>query len=101
MDRGGRSLLSSFERVREFLTQHAVAEAPVGVGESGTGRLGAAQAELDDVIARLSSESVDQEAGGRFVRVHVKSQKEQRETLWKQHLQPISRVARPGVRRAG
>jgi hypothetical protein len=86
MDRGGRNLLSSFQRVQEFLSQHAVAGAPDGLGTQA--------AELGDVVKRLSSEAVDQEAGGRFVRVHVKSQREMREALWKQHLQPISRVAR-------
>lgn len=37
---------------------------------------------------------VDQEAGGRCVRVHVESQRQLREALCKDHMQPISRVAR-------
>ena len=51
-------------------------------------------AERGDVIVRLSSESVDQEAGTRFARVHAESQRQLRERLWKEHMQPISRVAR-------
>ena len=86
MDRGGRSTLNSFQRVQEFLTQHSVSEAPAG--------LGAQAAELGAVIARLSSESVGQEAGRRFVRVHAESQRQLREALLKEHMQPISRVAR-------
>ncbi len=86
MDRGGRSTLSSFQRVQEFLTQNTLADAPAGMG--------AQAAELGDVIARLTSESVGQEAGSRFVRVHAESQRTLREALLKEHMQPVSRVAR-------
>src|SRR5262245_59398692 len=86
MNRGGRSALSSFQRVQEFLAQHPMSQAPAA--------LGAQAAELGEVIARLSSDAVDQEAGSRFARAHTKSQRALRTTLYKDHMQPISRVAR-------
>jgi hypothetical protein len=86
MDRVARSALSSFQRVQEFLAQLPVAEAPATLGAQAT--------ELDDVIARLSSNSVDQEAGRRFVRVHSESQRKLSRVLYADHMQPISRVAR-------
>jgi hypothetical protein len=86
MDRDGRSALSSFQRVQEFLAQHPLSDSPATLGAQAT--------ELDDVIARLSSDSLDQEAGGRFVRAHSESQRKLRGTLYTDHMQPISRVAR-------
>jgi hypothetical protein len=86
MDRVGRSTLSSFQRVQEFLSQHPLVDAPATLGAQAT--------ELSDVIARLSSQSVDQEAGSRFVRVHAESQRKLRATLYTDHMQPIARVAR-------
>jgi hypothetical protein len=86
VDRVGRSTLSSFQRVQEFLTQHPLSDA--------ADALGAQAKELDDVIARLSSDSVDQEAGSRFHRVHTASQRTLREELYTIHMLPISRVAR-------
>jgi hypothetical protein len=86
MDRIGRSALSSFQRVQEFLAQHPLSDAPATLGAQAT--------ELNDVIARLSSDSLDQEAGGRFVRAHSESQRKLRSALYTDHMQPISRVAR-------
>jgi hypothetical protein len=86
MDRVARTALSSFQRVQQFITQLPQAES--------SPTLGAQAAELDDVIARLSSSSIDQEAGRRFVRVHSESQRNLRRSLYADHMQPISRVAR-------
>lgn len=86
MDRSGRSTLSSFQRVQEFLAQQPRANVPDG--------LGAQKAELDEVIAQLLSTSVDQDAGVRFARAHTESERKLREVLYKEHMQPISRVAR-------
>ena len=46
------------------------------------------------MIARLGGELVDQEAGGRFVRVHSEAQRRLRQVLYADHLLPIARVAR-------
>jgi hypothetical protein len=87
MDREARSALSSFQRVQEFLAQLPTSsDAPVTLGAQAT--------ELNEVIARLSSNSVDQEAGSRFARVHTESQRRLRKALYAEHMQPISRVAR-------
>jgi hypothetical protein len=86
MDKAGRSALESFQKVHEFLTQHQFADAPATLGAQAT--------ELDEVIEQLSAGSVDQEAGGRFARVHTESQRTLRNALLTEHLQPISRVAR-------
>ncbi len=86
MDREARTTLSRFQRVQQFVAQLPAAEAPA--------TLGAQVAELDDVITRLSSSSIDQEAGRRFVRVHSESTRNLRRSLYVDHMQPISRVAR-------
>ena len=86
MERGGRSTFSSFQRVQEFLSQQPSTNVPDG--------LGAQKAELDDVIAQLLSEAVDQDAGVRFARAHTDAERKLREVLYKEHMQPISRVAR-------
>src|SRR5439155_22709978 len=86
MDRVVRAAVSSFERVHEFLTQHPLSDAPATFGVQST--------ELDDVIARLSGDSLDQEAGSRFVRAHTESQRKLRSTLYNGHMHPLSRVAR-------
>src|SRR5437667_10541867 len=86
MDRVVRAAVSSFERVHEFLTQHPLSDAPATFGAQST--------ELDDVIARLSGDSLDQEAGSRFVRAHTESQRKLRSTLYNDHMHPLSRVAR-------
>ena len=86
MDKGGRSTVSSFQRVKEFLTQHPLSDAPATLGPQAL--------ELNDVIDRLSTDSVDQEAGTRYVRAHVESQRKLRRTLYTEHMHPISRVAR-------
>ena len=61
MRRSDRSTLDSFQRVKEFLTQHPLSDAPDA--------LSAQAAELDDVIQRLSSEVVGQDAGTRMCSV--------------------------------
>ena len=58
MRRYDRSTLDSFQRVKEFLTQHPLADAPDA--PDAPDALGAQAAELDDVIQRLSSEVVGQ-----------------------------------------
>jgi hypothetical protein len=87
MDRRGRSSLSSFQRVQEFLAKYHVTN-------DTSETLGAQATELGEVIARLSTEAVDQEAGARFVRVHSESQRTLRDALYGDHMLPISRVAR-------
>ena len=56
--------------------------------------LGTQASALNEIIARLTSETVDQEAGSRFSRVHTESQLSLRAALYTEHMQPISRVAR-------
>lgn len=86
MQRKDRSTLDSFQRVKEFLTQHPLADEPAS--------LGAQAAELDDVILRLSDDAVRQEAGTRFAQVHSERERALRASLYADHLQPISRIAR-------
>ena len=86
MDRIGRSTLSSFQRVQEFLAQQPSTNVPA--------ELGAQKLELENAIAQLLSEAVDQDASGRFVRAHTEHQRKLRDTLYVEHMQPISRVAR-------
>lgn len=93
MRRSDRSTLDTFQRVKEFLTQHPLADAPEA--------LGAQAAELDDVIQRLSSEVVGQDAGARFTRAHIERERNLVETLYADHMQPISRVARDVFGRSG
>jgi hypothetical protein len=61
--RVGRSTLSSFQRVQEFLAQRPFSE--------GSAALGAQLSELNDVTAHLENESVSQESSSRFVGAHV------------------------------
>ena len=93
MRRNERSSLDSFQRVKEFLTQHPLADEPEA--------LGAQAAELDDVIQRLSSEVVGQDAGIRFTRAHIERERNLAETLYDDHMQPISRIARDVFGRSG
>jgi hypothetical protein len=86
MQRNERSTLDTFQRVKEFLSQHPLANEP--------DTLGAQAAELDDVIQRLSSEVVQQDSAIRFTRVHTGQERLLAETLYADHLQPISRIAR-------
>ena len=86
MRRKDRSTFDSFQRVKEFLTQHPLADEPAS--------LGAQAAELDDVIQRLVDELVKQEAGTRYAQVHIERERTLRASLYADHLQPISRIAR-------
>ena len=86
MERGVRNALSSFLRVQEFLAQNPVAEAPASLGTQAS--------TLNEIVAQLSNDTVDQEAGSRFTRVHTESQRTLRAELYKDHMLPISRVAR-------
>ena len=86
MERVVRNAVNTFERVHEFLAQHPWSDAPATLGAQAT--------ELDDVIAHVSLDSLDQEAGVRLVRAHAKSQRNLRNTLYTDHMHPISRVAR-------
>ena len=86
MNRQDRSTLESLQRVQQFLAQYPVVESPDALGEQAT--------ELDAAIERLSTDAVDQEAGDRFVRVHIDAQRKLRQALYMEHMQPISRVAR-------
>jgi len=86
MDRIGRSTLDSFQRVKEFLSQHPLSDEPQ--------TLGVQAAELDDVIQRLSSEAVEQESRTRYTRVHTEYERTLRTTLYADHIQPISQIAR-------
>lgn len=86
MRRKDRSTFDSFQRVKEFLTQHPLADEPAS--------LGAQAAELDDVIQRLSDDAVKQETGSRYAQVHIERERALRASLYADHLQPISRIAR-------
>jgi hypothetical protein len=77
--------------VRKSSTAYGAACAPVGRRRATRDQTGR---RCDDVITRLSSNSIDQEAGRRFVRVHSESQRTFRRALYVDHMQPISRVAR-------
>ena len=89
MDREGRGEFGRFERVQEFLTQHPLADAPAS--------LGAQAIELNEVIAELSSDAVNQEIGGRFATVHTKAHRSLRAELYTKQMKPISRVARQTI----
>ena len=52
MNRAGRSIFASFQRVQEFLAQHPLSEVPASLGAQAT--------ELGEVVARLTSGSVNQ-----------------------------------------
>ena len=86
MQRSDRSTLSSLQRVQEFLAQHPMSDVPAS--------LGAQASALNEVITRLSTEAVDQEAGRRLSSVHSESQRQLRKQLVTDHVRPISRVAR-------
>ena len=86
MERTIVSALGSFQRVEEFLTQHPWSDAPATLGLQET--------ELHEAVARLLSDSVDQEAGSRFVRAYTESKRQLRSTLYSDHMLPLSRVAR-------
>lgn len=86
MHKKGRSTLESFQHVQEFLGQHPFTDSPADLGRQA--------AELDDVIARLSSELVKQEESARFIGVCATALETAREALYKHHMQPIARIAR-------
>lgn len=86
MLRSARSTLDSFQRVKEFISQHPFVSSPQVLGEQAT--------ELDDVIQRLSSEMVVQQSGADLTRVHVEKEAKLRRTLYTDHMQPIAQIAR-------
>ena len=86
MNKVGLGTSGSFDRVKEFLTQHPFSDAPATLGAQAT--------ELDEVIAGLSTGTLDQEAGNRFALAHTASQRKLRSTLYTDHMQPISSIAR-------
>ena len=86
MEKTVLSALGSFQRVEEFLTQHPWSDAPATLGLQAT--------ELHEIVASLLGDSVDQEAGSRFVSAHTESKRKLRRTLYTDHMLPLSRVAR-------
>ena len=86
MKRGERNALSSFQRIQEFLAKNPLSDVSVSFGAQAK--------ELDDVITSMSTDTVDQEAGRRFVRAHAESHRMLRQTLYTDHMRPISLVAR-------
>ncbi len=93
MEREGRSTKDSFERTQEFLTQHPFADSPAD--------LGAQARELDEVIAGLNDESLEQEASTRNVAVLAQARDAAREELYKDHMRPIAVIAREVFGRTG
>lgn len=93
MQRYDRSTLDTLQRVKEFLSQHPLADEP--------DTLGAQAAELDDVLQRLSSEVVAQDAAIRYTRVHTEQERILAVTLYADHMQPISRIARDAFGQSG
>ena len=86
VQRIGRSTLDSFQRVKEFISQHPFAGSPQNLGEQAL--------ELDDVILQVSSGMVDQESGARFTGVHAEYEATLRQVLYGDHMQPIAQIAR-------
>lgn len=86
MLRSGRSSLDSFQRVKEFISQHPFAGSPQSLGEQAL--------ELDDVILQVSSGMVDQESGARYTGVHAEYEAKLRQVLYADHMQPIAQIAR-------
>ena len=86
MQRIGRSTLDSFQRVKEFISQYPAVATPETLGAQAT--------ELDDVILQVSGGMVDQESGARFTRVHTEYEAKLRQTLYADHMQPVSQIAR-------
>lgn len=86
MDAEERNVYRSFRRVQEYLAaRHLGAESP---------QLGKQSQDLDAVIAQLSKEMVDQEAGHRLTKAESANQRGLRGALQRQHMLPVSRVAR-------
>jgi len=88
-----RNVLRCLRRVQEFVAAHQVADAPATLGKQ--------REELDVVIAQLSKETLDQDAGHRLTKAETKKQKGLRVALWRNHMQPIARVAREIFGRSG
>lgn len=86
MNREDRSALESFRRVQEFLTQHPLADSPADLGEQA--------AELRSVLGELEGEMVEQESSTRYTDVHVRSHRSALEALYRDHMQPVTRLAR-------
>jgi len=82
MDKNQRSALRRFRRVQEFLTRNTV---------SGTE---AKLQQLNDVIGEMTSQGEVQDANNRVVKGETARQLALREALRKQHMIPISRIAR-------
>jgi hypothetical protein len=80
------NVLRSLRRVQEFITAHPLSDAPAALGKQSD--------ELNSVVAQLSQDTLDQVAGGRFTESNTKHQHKLRVTLWKQHMQPVARIAR-------
>jgi len=76
----------SFRRVQEYLANQPIADLPAAVGT----QLGV----LDGVVSQLSKETLDQEAGHRLTKAESAKQRGLRAELWRQHMMPVSRVAR-------
>lgn len=81
-----RNTYRCFRRVEEFLAAHNFEDGPATLGKQA--------AQLREVVEQLSRQSLDQEAGFRLTKAQTKHQRELRQRLWEQHMQPIARVAR-------
>jgi len=81
-----RNTYRCFRRVQEFLAAQQFSDAPTTLGKQ--------LADLDTVVSKLSKETLDQEAGHRLTAAETSNQRGLRQTLWRDHMQPISRVAR-------
>lgn len=90
-----RAAVRSFRRVQEFLATLPVAMAPINLGKPA--------GVLDEVLASLSQQAVDQEVGYRLAQGETKRQRALREELWSQHMLPVAQIAReelvPGMDR--
>ena len=81
-----RAAVRSFRRVQEFLASLPVAETPINLGKP--------VAALGEVLASLSQQAVDQEAGDRLTQGETKRQRALREELWSKHMLPVAQIAR-------
>jgi hypothetical protein len=84
MQKRQKQVIEAYQRVQAFLADHLLPP---------PGSYGEPKNLLDDVVARLTTHSNDQVAGGRFGKADTQAQKTLRKVLREQHLKPIAKIA--------
>jgi len=89
MQKRQKQVIEAYQRVQAFVADHPLAP-PGSYGEPKT--------LLDDAVARLTTHSNEQVAGGRLGKADTQAQKTLRKVLREQHLKPIARIASATLR---